>query len=131
MRGVVKIHGLSAIYYLMELPEESDDWDVEPGAWIEIPADIADDPIGIDDPPPRTLAVCRSNPKHYRLFKDPDEVERAGFEPTGMNFGGVYSPSQWSRFVKIIPSLIAFEAIGDNDRPGAMDDAMRYIREAR
>jgi hypothetical protein len=130
MHGIVKIHGLSAIYYLMEVPNESDDWEVEEGAWIEVPSDIADWPIGTNSPPPPTLAVSKFNPKHYKMFKHQEEVERDGFEPTGMSYGGVYSPSQWKRLVERIPSMRAFEAIKGNDRPGAMDEALRFIREA-
>jgi hypothetical protein len=131
MHCVVKIPGLSSIYSLTEVPAVRDGLEVEEGAWIEIPADIADYPIGTDNPPPRTLAVSKADPKHYKLFKYPEEVERDGFEPTGLSFGGRYSPSEWSRLAAIIPSMKRFESIKGNDRPGAMDEAMRYIREAR
>ena len=48
-----------------------------------------------------------------------------------MSYGGAYSPSQWERLAEGIPAMKAFDAINGNDRPGAMDEAMRYIREAR
>jgi hypothetical protein len=134
MQCVVKIPELNTIFFVAELrkiPEARDGVEIVPEAWVEVPRDIADWPIGTDRPPPRTLGICKTNPKHYREFKYPDEVEKAGFEPTGMNYGGAYSPSQWEQLAKRIPAMKAFEAITGNDRPGAMDDAMRYIREAR
>lgn len=131
MRCVVKVPGLDTIYSLMEVPAGRDGLVIEEGAWIEVPPDIVDWPDGADRPPSPTLGVSRSDPGHYRLFKRPEEVEAAGFEPTGKSFGGHYSPSQWERLVRRIPSMRAFEAIKGNDRPGAMDEALRYIREAR
>jgi hypothetical protein len=131
MHGVVKIHGLNTLYYLIELPEKTDELEIVEGGTIEIPPDIGDWPIGTERPPIRTLAVSKTDPKQFKLFKYPDQVEAAGFEPTGLNYGGAYSPWQWKKLVEIIPSMKAFEAIGGNDRPGAMDEAMRYIREAR
>ena len=134
MQCVVKIPELNTIFFvaeLKEIPEARDGVEIEEGAWVEVPKDIADWPIGTDRPPLRTLGVSKNNPKHYREFKYPAEVEKAGFEPTGMTYGGAYSPSQWERLAERIPALKAFEAITGNDRPGAMDEALRYIREAR
>jgi hypothetical protein len=131
MHGVVKIHGLNSVYFLKEVPEEGDNWKIEEGAWVEVPSDIADWPDETDSPPPPTLAVSKSDPKKYRMFKRPEEVEPAGFEPTGMSYGGVYSPRQWERLVEAIPFMRSFEAIKGNDPPGAMDEALRSIRGAR
>jgi hypothetical protein len=134
MQCVVKIPELNTIFFLAqleELPEDREDWEIVPDAWVEVPRDIADWPMGTDRPPPRTLGVCKTNPKHYREFKYPGEAEKAGFEPTGMLYGGAYSPSQWERLVTRIPAMKAFEAIKGNDPPGAMDKALRSIREAR
>jgi hypothetical protein len=131
MHGLVKIHGLNALYYVIEVPEKSDDWDIVEGGTVEVPPDIADWPNGTKRPPPRTLAVCKADPKRYKLFKYPEQVEPEGFEPTGLNYGGAYSPWQWKRLVELIPSMRAFESIKGNDHPGAMDQAMSYIREAR
>jgi hypothetical protein len=136
MHCVAKIPELSTIYYLIEVPANRDDLErdgveIVEGAWVEVPSDPGEWPIGTDSPPPRTLGVSKTNPKHYREFKYPEEVEQAGFEPTGMSYGGAYSPAHWERLVERIPSMKAFEAIKGNDRPGAMDEALRYIREAR
>ena len=51
MRCVVKVPGLSSIYSLTEVPADREGLEVEEGAWIEIPADIADYPTGVDNPP--------------------------------------------------------------------------------
>jgi hypothetical protein len=136
MQCVVVIPELSTVYFLIEVPAnrgdlERDGMKIVEGAWIEVPADLGEWPIGTDRPPVRTLGVCKTDPKHYREFKYPDEVEPAGFEPTGMTYGGAYSPRQWHRLAERIPALKAFEAITGNDRPGAMDEAMSYIRQAR
>ena len=130
MHCVVEIPEISAILSLMELPDDSLGLNVVEGGWIEVPPDIADWPIGTDRPPPRTLAVCETDPKHYRLFKFPDEVERAGFRATGMTYWGAYSPTSWKRFTEKLPSIKAFYAIPD-DPPDAMEAATRYLREAR
>jgi hypothetical protein len=133
MQCVVKIPELNTIYFvaqLKELPEAGEGVEVEEGAWVEVPRNIADWPIETDRPP-RTLGVSKTNPKHYREFKYPDELEKAGFRPTGLNFGGTYSPSQWERLSEAIPAMKAFEAIQGNDPPGAMDEALRLIRVAR
>lgn len=131
MHGIVKIRGLNGVYYLTEIPEKSDDWEIEEGAWVEVPANISEWPEGTDRPPPKTLAVSKADRKHYRLFKYPEEVERSGFEPTGMSYAGAYSPSQWKKLVTAIPFMRSFEAIKGNDPPGVMDEALRSIREAR
>ena len=135
MQCVVKIPDMNAIFFvaeLKEIPEACDGVEIEEGAWVEVPRDIADWPMGTDRPPPSTLGVSKTDPKHYREFKYPEEVEREGFEPTGMSYGGAYSLRRlWEQLVERIPAMKAFEAIKGNDRPGAMDEAMRYIREAR
>ncbi len=48
-----------------------------------------------------------------------------------MTYGGAYTPAMWERFTTGIPAMKAFHAIPDDDPPGAVDLALRYLREAR
>jgi hypothetical protein len=65
------------------------------------------------------------------MFWCNEKIDRSEFIPTGMLFGGIYSQSMWARLVEALPGIKAFNAITGNDPPGAMDEALRYIREAR
>ena len=64
------------------------------------------------------------------MFRLPDDLEPAGFQPTEQVYGGAYNPDAWKRLVASIPALQRFNAIPP-DPPGVMETAMRYIREAR
>ena len=134
MQCAVKIPELSTIYVVTMLEEylkPSDGVEIVKDAWVETPMNIAEWPDGEERPPVRTLGVSRTDPKHFREFKHANELEKDGFEPTGMSYGGIYSPSQWERLAERIPAMKAFEAIKGHDRPGAMDEALRSIRAAR
>lgn len=133
MQCVVKIPELNTIFFvagLEEIPVVPEGVEIVPEGRVESPPDISAWPQGERRPLPPTLGVSRSDPTLYREFKSPEELELAGFEPTGMNYGGAYSPWAWQQLAERIPALKAFDAITGNDRPGAMDEAMRYIREA-
>jgi hypothetical protein len=130
MQCVVKIPALNTLYYLEEIPPPDEDLVIEEGAWVDVSRD-GEDSNGTDREPEWTLGLSGSDPSHYKLFEYPDQVEAAGFEPTGMRYGGFYLLPHWERLMSILPSLKAFEAMEDNDPPGAMDEAMRYIRGGR
>ena len=131
MHGVVKIRGLNSLYSLKELPEDRDELDlVEEGAWITVPPDITAWPPEVTDPPPPTVARSKDDPKKFRLFRLAGDVEPAGYEPTGLSYGGVRTPEQWTRTVKNIPWRRAFAAIPP-DPPGVWEEAMRSMRENR
>ena len=131
MHGVVSIKGLDTLYSLIELPlpEDRQELDiVEEGATIIVPHNIAEWPIGTDRPPPPAPGRCKTDPEKYRLFRLASEVEPAGYEPTGLMYGGAYSPEQWRRLAEAIPAIRAFESI-PADPPGVMSEARRHIRE--
>jgi hypothetical protein len=130
MYGSVKIPGMHAIFFLMELPEEREGLDVEEGAWVEIPSNIGLWSEGADDPR-QTLCRSTSDPLHYKLFRGDRGINPAEFEPTGMSFGGTLSSSAWRRFAEGVPAIKAFHAIPDTEPPGAMDEILRSIRGAR
>jgi hypothetical protein len=136
MRCVVRIPWMYTILALAEAPGGRDDLEregleIEEGAWVEVPPDVADWPTDYDRLAERTLGRCRAEPRHYKLFRHPDEADRAGFDSTGMVFGGVYTPAMWRRFAEALPEIKAFHEIPDDDPPGAYEEALRYLREAR
>jgi len=131
MHGVVKIRGLNTLYSLKELPEDRSELDlVEEGAWISVPPEITDWPPEVTDPPPPTVARSKVDPKKYRLFRLAGDVEPAGYEPTGLSYGGVRTPEGWRRRVRMISADRAFAAIPP-DPPGVWEEAMRIMRENR
>ena len=131
MHGVVKIRGLGTLYSLTELPEDRSELDlVEEGAAVAVPPELGGWPIGAVSQPSPRLGRCKADPKKFRLFELADELEPAGYEPTGLTYGGVYTPEMWRRLVKMIPMRRAFAAI-PADPPGVMEKALEYIREGR
>ena len=95
-----------------------------------MPRDITAWPPEMTDPPSSTLARSRVDPKDFRLFRVADDVEPAGYEPTGLSFGGIYTPEMRRQRVKRIPGDRAFAAIPP-DPPGVWEEAMRIMRENR
>ncbi len=131
MHGVVKIRGLTTLYYLPELPDDRSELDlVEEGATVALAPgleDFPDGPIGSTYPP---LGRCQADPKRYRLFRDRAEVGAAGYEPVELFYGGSRSPEHWRNLARQIPAMRALAAIPP-DPPGVMEEALRYIREGR
>jgi hypothetical protein len=131
MPCAVKVPELDAIIFLdSDVPEDRAGLEFEEGAWLEISPDHQPGSNGVEE---CRYSLCQSkrDPRHFKLFWCDADVDRSEFEPTGLHHGGFYSRAMWERLVKELPSLKAFNEIGGNDPPGAMDLAMRYIREAR
>lgn len=86
-------------------------------------------PEGMDRP---ESVLCRStsDEKHFKVFKNPKDIEPSGFQPTGKTFGGFFSKASWDRFVEQLPAHLKFLAIPDNDPPGAWEEAYRNILRA-
>jgi hypothetical protein len=136
MQCVAKIPWMYSIISLSEIPEgrdalEREGLEIEEGAWVEVPPDIIHWPTDYEHLAERTLGRSQADPKHYKMFKNLEEAERSGFEPTGMSYGGAYTPAMWERFTTAIPAMKAFHAIPDDDDPGAGDLALSYLRRAR
>jgi hypothetical protein len=130
MHGAVTIPEMYTTFFLGELPENREGLEVNEGAWVEVPEDLSLWPEGTIAPD-QTLCRSTTDPKVYRVFKYDREIDRSEFAPTGTVYGGVYSPEMWERFTRALPGIKAFHAIKGRDRPGAMDEALRHIREAR
>ena len=131
MSCAVRVPEMNAIIFLpTNPPEDRGGLTFEDGAWVEIsPTDPPQSNGTVSSRP--TLCQSTTEPRHYKVFWHDEDVDRSEFIPTGMLFGGIYSRSMWMRLVEALPGIKAFNAIGGNDPPGAMDEALRYIREAR
>ena len=127
---MVKIPEMRA-FLLVEgtTPDPSLGLEVVEGGWIEIPPGVFDQPEGAEYRP-QNLGVCRSDPRHFRSFRHPEEVEAAGFESTGLSYGGAYSAAMWERFVARLPSIRAWYAIPD-DPPEVMKAVLHDLGEVR
>jgi hypothetical protein len=130
MHGAVTIPEMYTTFFLGELPENREGLKVDEGAWVEIPEDLSLWPEGTVAPQ-QTLCRSTTDPKIYKVFKYDSQIDRSMFMPTGTTYGGVYTREMWERFVRDLPDIKAFHAIKGNDRPGAMDEVLRSIREAR
>jgi hypothetical protein len=131
MSCAVKVPEMNAIIFLTtDVPENRAGLEFEEGAWVEI---SPNDHLQSNGTEGTRYKLCQSttDPRHYKLFWSGEEIDRTEFTPTGMLHGGIYSRSMWERFVEALPGIKAFNAITGNDPPGAMDEAMRHIREAR
>jgi hypothetical protein len=131
MSCAVKVPEMDAIIFLKtDVPENRAGLEFIEGAWLEI---SPNDHLRSNAVEECRYALCRSkiDPRHFKLFWCDAEIDRSEFEPTEMHYGGFYTESMWDRLVVLLPGLKTFNAIGGNDPPGAMDQAMRYIREAR
>jgi hypothetical protein len=54
--------------------------------------------------PQLTLAVCRTDPTHYRIFKHPHQVND-DFEPTGTQHAIFGRPSDWRAFAEGLATM--------------------------
>ncbi len=127
MGYAVKIPLMYAIFFMEDRPEEQEDMEIEEGAWAEVPPNLYRRPDRSKAP---EVLLCRSttDPKHYRVFHDRNEIDPSGFTPTGMTYGGLYTRSMWERFSGAWPEIKPFYTHPDTDPPGAFEEAMRYIR---
>jgi hypothetical protein len=125
----VTIEPLNTTYFVTGSPPGKD-WAIQEDVDLDLACNFHLWPLG-EDRPEVVLCSSTSDPKHYKVFNHSREIDPAEFQPTGKNFGGVYSRTSWQRFLKMLPADLAIQAIPDDDPPGAMDEAIRGIREAR
>ena len=120
MSYAVKVPGMQAIFFLMDLPDDRENLvDIESGAWVEIPMNVNLWPEGARRPE-TILCQPRDDRKHYKLFKYRDEIEGTEWEKTGLNFGGTFSKDSWEEFAGRPGAIRALHAIPD-DRGGEVD----------
>ncbi len=127
MLYAVTIEPFNAIFFVCDRPEQ-DEWEFEEGVELEIPFNYESGRTGNE---PAELVLCRflSNPRHYRMFKNIKDVDLTEFEPTGKHFGGLYSRSTWSRFMKNLPAALAVHNVPDSEPAGATDEAIALIKQ--
>jgi hypothetical protein len=114
----VTIEPLNSIFFLSGRPE-GNEGEIQEDVDLDIPCNLY---LGSDGADCSEQVLCRSvaNEKHYKVFKNRKDIDPAQFQPTGKNFGGVYSRITWERFLKILPGALAIQAIPDDDPPGAI-----------
>jgi hypothetical protein len=114
----VTVPPLNTTFFLAERPAEGP-YDVEEGVELDAAFNLYDGPRGDERAHP-TLCRSVSNPKHYKVFKSPREVDPGAFRPTGTNFGGFFSRNTWQRFQEQLPVALADLPIPDGDAPHAL-----------
>ena len=103
-----------SIYFLTELPDQTDGLQIVEDAWVEVPMNVNLWPEGA--PRPETVLFrSRCDPKHYKMFKYRREVDPREWEEAGVHFGGTFSKHSWHAFASRIPSLMAIDAIPDRE----------------
>jgi hypothetical protein len=126
MLYAVTIDALNAIFFVSERPD-GDQWEVVEGVSLDAP------PVyGIGRPgreqQEQILYVSLSDPKHYKVFINPRDVDSDEFQPAGRHFGGLYSKPSWERFAKIAPSAITTLCTEADEPQGATEEAVAAIK---
>jgi hypothetical protein len=113
MTCAVKVPSLHSIFFLTEPPEDREDFEIEEGAWIEVPMNHL---LSTEDSPPHDPVLCRSREdhQHYKIFKYRDQVDETIWEDTSLDFGGTFSKASWARFAALFPRIRALQAITDD-----------------
>ena len=91
----------STTYFTTGLPGEGP-WEVETEVELDLAENLYDWPDGTPMPNP---VVCgsKTNPKYFKVFKHPSQIDETRFESPGRQFGGLFSSETWQRFA---PRLI-------------------------
>jgi hypothetical protein len=112
----VTVEPLNSIFFVSDRPEPGP-WlsRVEEGVGLDFSFYIYSWPDG-EPPPEQVVGVSIEDPKHYKIFKYASEVERAGFRPTGKNFGGIFSKGTWERFAAELPTVLTLPPGEDEER---------------
>jgi hypothetical protein len=122
----VTIAPLRAVFFLDERPEENG-WQVEEGVELDLPFNYDSWPEG-EERPEQILCTSIAEPKHYKMFKYRRDIDTSEFRPTQKHFGGIYSRSTWSRFVKSLPTGLVDRNVPDREPLGATDEAVNAIK---
>jgi hypothetical protein len=126
MLYAVTIEPFNATFFVSERPDNTE-WEVQGGVELDLPFNYGTWPDGAE-PPEQILCTSVSDPKRYKVFKYARDIDTAEFQPTGKHFGGIYSRSTWSRFMKNLPGALAVQNVPDTETPGATDEAVAAIK---
>jgi hypothetical protein len=125
----VTVVPLNAVVFLTGPPGDGP-WSVVEGVELDLASNYGLWPEG-SPCPEQVVCVSTSDPKYFKVFKYSREIPLAEFQSTGRTFGGFFSERAWRRFREKLAGQMKFLEIPDDDPPGAFDEAMRLIREAR
>jgi hypothetical protein len=114
MSCAVKVPGMNSVYFLTEPPDDREDFEIEEGAWVEVPMNHH---LWTEDSPRPDPVLCQSREdrQHYKIFKYRDQVEEEVWEETGLNFGGTFSRTTWKRLAALFPAVRALHAITEDE----------------
>ena len=112
MSCAIRVPGMASIYFVTEPPDDREDFEIEEGAWIEIPVN---NHLWTKDSPLPDPVLCRSreDEHHYKLYKYRNQAEDEYWEDTGCSFGGTFSKRKWESFAKRLPAFRALFAVPD------------------
>jgi hypothetical protein len=125
----VTLEPLNSVYFLADRPGDGP-WTVDEGVELDLTPQC-DIWLEGSPRPEQEVTVSVSDPKHYKIFKYSRDIDPELFRPTGKRFGGIFSKRVWEKFAMGLQNELRVRAIPDDDPPGAFDEAMRLIREAR
>jgi hypothetical protein len=126
MLYAVTVEPLNSVFFLSERPPESP-WRVEEGVMLDIPSNYVYWPEDSQEAR-KILCTSISNPKSYKLFSRSRDIDPEEYRPTSFNFGGVFSPSSWERFLESLTSALPFLAIPNDERPAPTDAAISAFK---
>jgi hypothetical protein len=129
MLFAVEIEPLNRIFFVSERPDGGE-WEVLEGVSLD-----AAPVYGIGRPgreaQEQILCVSVSDPRHFKVFINPNDIDLSEFQPTGRRFGGIFSKPTWERFAQHAPAAIATLYTEVDEPPGATEEAVAAIIRGR
>jgi hypothetical protein len=127
MLYAVTIEPLNTICFVSERPEENE-WEVQEG--VSLDAAPLYGPRTPDRAPlDEILCVSASDPKYFKVYRDPRDIDPAQFRPMGRRYGGIFSKPTWERFAKHITPTLAALDVSVDEPPGATEQAVAAIKQ--
>jgi hypothetical protein len=111
MLYAVTIETLNTTFFVCDCPD-TNEWQLQEGVSLDSAPLYG---TGRPDRVPFEQILCESisDPKYYKLFRNPKDIDPDQFRPTGRHYGGLFSKPSWERFAKRAPSAIAILEIPD------------------
>ena len=112
-------------FFVSDRPDDCE-WEVQEGVELYLTSNFGTWTPDLG-PLRQILCVSNSDPKYYRVFKNPKDIGPHGYRPTGRHFGGLFPKDVWERFAKTAPSALAILAIGDEEPAEAIEEVVTAI----